>query len=567
MESVSVPAEQLGLLIGRAGSTIRKLSQSTGCHIDVPHAKSQGEEAGDVKVQLVGGTEARARAASVISNILKTGDAADTLATIEGAMVVSHSLPSSDHISWAGWRLTGVEEDHGVCTEIGNQAVRIWARTGVMRKQAIERVRLATESVLREAELLEQNIVAARSELNPDQVAWDRSIQPFVEQWGVLVKSVKEEGRQLITLLGPQSATRDATALVEARYVKGKATSSVLFAYGQLDAMSTEMANDFSNDLKALQEELQVKIVQGAVALRIASREADAVRRAHSTLRDMLRFYVPDGFALVEGLKPSALMQLRQDMRLRLLRMRLDCVVALDDVEGSAWFCGSGRDAAQRHVDTVLKDFSGNHWEMELEDFSHAYWLLGPSGTGAYLGRLQSESGAKIKVCPNKWMVWVDGKPENVKTAKDMILDSLERLKAKRREAPGNDGSQEPPTSRIRSSENNADNKRSQKHLLFDEREPTIRNMWKVLDPQNTGATDASQLQFIRKATGFQFETRKFFKGLDARGRGCIRHAEFVEMMMSHLPTPEQLPEIIMDEEEEEDNEAVHEGSASTGVT
>merc|ERR1711904_203735 len=92
----------------------------------------------------------------------------------------------------------------------------------------------------------------------------------------------------------------------------------------------------------------------------------------------------------------------------------------------------------------------------------------------------------------------------------------------------------------------------ARRDLLFDEREPTIRNMWKVLDPKNTGIIDAAQLPFIRKATGFEFATQDFSKGVDKRGKGSIRHAEFVEMMMSKLPKPEQLPPIIIDKEEDD---------------
>merc|ERR1711972_147405 len=115
----------------------------------------------------------------------------------------------------------------------------------------------------------------------------------------------------------------------------------------------------------------------------------------------MLHFYFPEVFVLMKDLKRSAVEMLREDEELKVLRVRHNCAVALDVVEGTVWICGKERKAVQDRIDEVLKTWAVQHWEMELEDYGVAMWFLGPKGSGEYAARIASESGAKVKVCPN----------------------------------------------------------------------------------------------------------------------------------------------------------------------
>merc|ERR1712039_340509 len=102
--------------------------------------------------------------------------------------------------------------------------------------------------------------------------------------------------------------------------------------------------------------------------------------------------------------------------------------------EGSAWICGSERAAVEKRINEVLDIWSAEHWEMDLEDYGVAMWFLGPKGSGEYAARIASESGAKVKVCPNNLKIWVDGKPGAVQQAKRQIMQGLEQLEKKKQE-------------------------------------------------------------------------------------------------------------------------------------
>merc|ERR1711990_972190 len=100
--------------------------------------------------------------------------------------------------------------------------------------------------------------------------------------------------------------------------------------------MPASMAGDFSNDLKALEAEGGVQINQGRAALWVSGEDADSV----ATAREMLQFYLSDACLLIEGLQPAVIDQIFADEDIGVLMAKPECVVALDEVERTAWICG-----------------------------------------------------------------------------------------------------------------------------------------------------------------------------------------------------------------------------------
>merc|ERR1719230_100228 len=118
---------------------------------------------------------------------------------------------------------------------------------------------------------------------------------------------------------------------------------------------------------------------------------------------EMLQFYLPEGFLVMKGLKKSAVDKIREDEELRSLRVKPDCGFSLHPAEGIAWICGAPlREKVQARIEAILAKWALEHFELDLTDFGEAMWLL---------GRMQSESGAKIQVNPNELKVYIDGPP------------------------------------------------------------------------------------------------------------------------------------------------------------
>lgn len=546
MTTVSVPQDAVGLLIGPQGSNIKRLMRSTGCKIDVPKRGTPAAEGSEITVTLSGDAKAIEKAQKNIKELIETGCIDDIMDGGDGAMIITHNLPTPGTISWAGWRLIGVEHEHNVRAEIGKQAIRIFAndKAGIQGPAAAA-LKKAAEEVIDTARGLEESIVAVRAELSPDNVKWDAACAPLVEQWGILVEPGKIEGRNVVSVLGPQAAARDVSALIEAKYVKGKVTSSVLITPTLIEDLPADMAEDFQRDLKALSEEEGVKVTRGAVSLRLTGKDEEAVARTRGTLRDMLAFYLPEKVAFQHSLKPSFLEMIREDNVLKGLRARTDSALALDDNEGSVWACGEAMKIVKEKVDALMKRWEVEHWEMELPHFTDAYWLLGPKGTGECLARMARESGAKMKVCPNAQMVWVDGPGAKVEVAKELVLKALKVLEEKRKENPE------------QNRERRWDEDRGPPPPPSGDKLVSINRMWAVLDTKGSGTIEGSKLTFIRgmlprfvpPGTDIDFEPSDFFKnykgttGPEVPGTnekpelvpGTIEKDEFVNLMASIL--------------------------------
>jgi len=451
-DTVDVPEDSVGLVIGRAGNVINRLIKATGCRIEVPRNKKANEE-GLVQVQLKGTAEQCRLAADAIKDIIKGGDAEDHAARAEGALVMQHDLQNFDREAWVAWRLVATEKEFGVKVDMGRRALRVWATGGKPIVGAVaQKLRAAAETAITQAQELIELVVDALIEHEPDGAMYDRAVAPLVDQYGVKIWVPRPEGGTVpIKIVGPDEPARACAALFEARYVKGKFTASVLQVPGQVQSMAGEMSSDYENDIKALESEFKVKLTQGHSMLWIAGNNAEAVANARQTIRDMLLFYFPTLFFLRKEIHPSAVEWLRSDEDMRLLRSKAECVIVLDEKEGSAWIAGPLREQVQKRIEVVLERFSREHWEMDLEDYGVAMWLLGPKGSGDFLHRMQVESGAKIKVCPNALKAIVEGKEKAVADGKRLILDGLKKLEEKKAVNPV------PPSQREMSSEEKVD--------------------------------------------------------------------------------------------------------------
>mmetsp|Transcript_14892 Transcript_14892/g.42259 ORF Transcript_14892/g.42259 Transcript_14892/m.42259 type:complete len:616 (-) Transcript_14892:117-1964(-) len=444
--SVEVPRADVGRIIGPNGSTLRRLMQATGCKIDIPRrsggrrqdAGSDDDEA-PVAVQLQGGPEQRSKAATAIRDIVDGGDYEDHAARADGAMVIDHNFEDYERRSWLTWKLVSAEHTLGIRVDMGRKAVRVWkAATGpALTGAKATAVREAIEIALAEAkELVELNIdVPIANE--PENIIYDPAIRALTEQHGVIVRMQEaEEESRPVRVWGPAEPARDAAMLVEARWVKGKSTTGLLQAPGQVQAMPEAMANDFAGDLRSFEAELSVKVHMGHTILWISGSNAEAVAASKETLREMLQFYLPNGFSYNRELGPSDFVDLlRQDPALRSLAIRPEGAMTLESREGTGWLCGdeSYRKPIEKRIEALRKRWAQEHWEMDLDNYGVAMWLLGPGGTGGWVQRMQAECGATIRVEPNSLKVKVEGKERNVEEGKRLVLDALEKLEQKRK--------------------------------------------------------------------------------------------------------------------------------------
>lgn len=432
---VEVPALDVGRIIGHAGSIIKRLIQSTGCKIEVPSGGSKKE--GNVLVQLSGTPEQRRIAAAAIKDICAGGDAADHVGRAQGAMVLQHGLEGFERPSWITWRLVPTERAHNVKVEVGRNAVRLWTTAGrIVTGEAAERAKAEALAAIAEARQLIELTVDCRLDLEAENADKDLALGPLIDQYGVLVRVNRPEGGVVpIKVVGPADPARDVAELIEARYVKGKTATSVLQLPGQVQAMHGQMKTDFETDVRALEEELRVKVECRRSVLSVMGPNAESVYNAKQTLRDMLVFYFPKDFFLLKGLHREAVKSLRADPDLRMIAARADCAIAWDGREGTGWICGSveSRQDVEKRIDALMKKWCAENWEMDLEDYGQAMWLLGPKGTGDFLQRMQMDSGAKIKVCPNALKVSAQGHPMRVKEAEKLVKDALQKLEEKKK--------------------------------------------------------------------------------------------------------------------------------------
>jgi len=442
--SIDVPEENIAMLIGRAGANIKRLQSQSGCKITIPKERSN-----PMKVDLAGTLEQRKHAIKAVKDLIAGGDVEDQFAAADGAMVLPHGLVNEeggskfDHQAWAAWRLIPVEREYGVRVEMGKKAVRLYATSGALRGRAAEDVRAATENVLSQARALCEATVSAKPELEPENVKFEPGVHALIDQSGVLVHApVPEDGVVPIKVVGTEKPARDVVSLLEEKYVNGKFIHSVLHAPDQLTNMEEETRTNFLQDVQHLETEKAVKINEGGTCLWLAGADQFAVDEARSMLKEMLEFYVEKGFARIEGLNQRMIDEkLRPDASLRQLRSRADCAVSfditLDGDKCTAWIAGEkALNAVKTRITAMMDTWASEHWELTLEDMGVAYWLLGPQGSGTILNQMMHESGTKIKVDPIYLTVTAEGSPEGIEKAKALILQSIERLEAKKREKP-----------------------------------------------------------------------------------------------------------------------------------
>jgi len=432
---VRVRAGDLGLVIGRGGSTIEKITAFSRCRIQLPQESRCSSSSEDtlLLIKLCGSSESRALAAEAIQGVLRGEDVEDLTQRGDGALLVRHSLEEPNRRRWAGWRFASVEHEHHVYTEVGRNSVRIWAIGKPIVGEAARAIRTAADQVLAEAaKTLEVN-VNVRAECAVNSTG---AVCLLSDQYGVLVFTSPDFAGTL-RVLGPPAAAKDAAAVLEARCLHGHCTACVLHVPRRI-AFQESMVEDFARDVATLEEEHVIKVFFGTTIMWISGASEECVETGKRILRKILMFYLPKEFLLLEGLKSVAVERLRADKELRHLRATLGCAVALDTVDGTAWICGTeARESVRRRIDEVLREWSAEYQEMVLNDFSDAMWLLGPRGTGEHLLRIQSESGACVRVCPNKLKVWIEGQPLKVEAARRLVLEALRQLQVKRIEGSG----------------------------------------------------------------------------------------------------------------------------------
>lgn len=377
--SVEVPASEVRRLLGPEGSTLKRLSAATGCEIEVSKQRKrrgktvsfQGQDqvvddnddasSAAVKVYIRGVARKRAIAAEVIQAVVDGDDPEDHAARAEGALVLPHEIRHPDREAWARWRLQSVAHGHGASAHLGRCTMRLALKQGgSFSDEAAERLASSANTVIAEASTLAELSIDARDDLEPESAPSDPAVAPFVDQHGVIIRVADQDDNAVsetmtVRVVGPPEASHDVVALLRARFVEGKVTATVLQTLDQVQSMTSEMAKDFAGDLQSLESECMVKVTPGRSALCIAGCNSQQVAEAKKMLQDMLQFYIPTAFSLVEGLTASAIERLYADEELGVLMCNADCVVMIDDCNNSVWICGKLRAAVQKRIDEAVR--------------------------------------------------------------------------------------------------------------------------------------------------------------------------------------------------------------------
>lgn len=357
-QEVEVPASALPQLLGRNGSTLPRLIAATGCSIEVPQVwQANGTQ---VSVRLKGGTKQRRLALEALHIIVDGGGIDDVSAAGKGALVVPHGLNNRGREKWLAWRLRSLEHQHKLKAAISGSSIRITPKEGAASlAEGSERrhiVGAALEAAVQEAQALVELDVNAKMDKEPTDEKMTALLSPWVEQYGILVKGLQaEEDVVPVGLLGPPSAARDAAAMLWAAFNQGKATAAVLQVSGRVQQATELQAKDFENDIRSLEEEMEVEVTQTETALWVAGTSQEMVEEARNTIREMMQFYFAEDFFLLEGLNTAGMDKLKQDPELQAHRSVDGCVVSLHSSEGAAWLCGPARGPAQRRIQALVK--------------------------------------------------------------------------------------------------------------------------------------------------------------------------------------------------------------------
>lgn len=354
---VDVPAAGLGILLGRGGMTLKRLRAATACAIEVPQ-RWPGND-GLIAVRLTGAAKQRRLAAEAIHLVLDGGDIEDVAAIAKGALVVPHSLGHAGRQEWLTWRLKPVEHGKGLRAEITRTSVRMWPTTDghlVSGSPEWDAAKAAVDVAVEEAQALVELFVDAKPAHEPTDERIAAALAPLTDRYYVLAKALQPEDEITpILVLGPPDAARDAAALLWAQFVQGRQVAAVLQAPGRVQAMADLMAKDFDKDLRALEDECEVEVNQAESMVWISGSCPEAVAGAQQTVCEMLQFYLPGEFRLVEGLSPAVVEQLKQDAELRSLVLTSGCAVRLDGAAGTAWLCGPARAEVQQRIEALAR--------------------------------------------------------------------------------------------------------------------------------------------------------------------------------------------------------------------
>lgn len=359
---LAVQAARIGAVLGRHGGTLKR-----------------GNDSSKVAVPLDGGVKQRRLAVSAVSNVFNGGSMGKR-SNASGhptcSVVVTHDLNDLDREAWLRWRLTAVEHEQGVRAEVSHHAVQIITKGGVLPAGAdTERIRIAVETAIIEAQGLVEMLVDASSSVYAEGRSLDAPIISLVEQYGMQIRVTQqqEEGSS-VRIFGPPDPARDAAALLWACYVQGKSTAVVLQVPGQIQSLPTQMSSDFEADLQAVESEFEVEVHRYHTMLWIAGTSGKSVASAKQTLHDMLQFYLPDEFVLLSELTQPTMDRLQQDVDFWVLTKGPDCVVALDTDAGTAWICGKNFRAVQQLIEAAK---SGAKPASQISERGPASELLG----------------------------------------------------------------------------------------------------------------------------------------------------------------------------------------------
>jgi len=357
-QQVDVPPEAVPNILGKQGSTLKRLIRETGCNIECPTAwPANGTP---VAVNVRGNTKQRRLAVEALHIIADGGDADDVHHSARGTLVVPHGLTNPAKEKWLQWRLRPLEREHKLKVVMAKKSLRVLTQEGATPltdgSDHRNTIGALVEACVEEAFSLVELSVNAKKELEPTDEKMTAAIRPWVEQYGILVKALEAEEEIVpVGVLGPPDACRDAAALLWAKFNQGKSTMVVLQVPNRLQSATELQAKDLNVDLRSLEEECEVELTQTATALWASGAGEETVVEARQMLIDMMQFYFAEDFYLLEGLDKAGMAKLKDDVEFSALRQVEGCAVTLYPDEGAAWLCGPKRGPAQKRIEALAK--------------------------------------------------------------------------------------------------------------------------------------------------------------------------------------------------------------------
>mmetsp|Transcript_6859 Transcript_6859/g.14728 ORF Transcript_6859/g.14728 Transcript_6859/m.14728 type:complete len:434 (-) Transcript_6859:60-1361(-) len=395
---VEIPHGKASRLVGHKSRTLDELKSAAGCRIEVDFERGICTLEGDA-VQVD-------RAADAVNQICSGDTPGDVIAQLSGAVVLHGDDVGINHVVVLK---KAFAEQYGVHVEPGRGCVRLWRG----RATTDDALQAAVDAVMSEFERAPtQGVTILLRNPRSSTGFYLRDI-PALRRIMDVPGCVRLAFQELpsddlhVSVSGPQSHLPSLFRWVVDRWGKNLWVEHVQLAEKLLDELADHEVTEFCDAVRELDAEVEVWSSGGCIVICGAEKSAvnAAVEACHVHLVEML----PDHCAFLsrQGCAAAAGQVLntsvwRPDGGHLVMMVHHDCDVV--------WLSStSGRDLARacKDVERQAEINSDSYYEGWLEHRGLALRILGHGG--ANISKLEKETGATIRTCPNQLWLTIAG--------------------------------------------------------------------------------------------------------------------------------------------------------------